>query len=488
MPFFQWDNMRGALKALTTIPGWQWDALKDDSDESAVTAYLSSAWLMRAVQVRAEAVPVAPVILTDREGDRIDEHPLLDLLQQVNDEWNASDLWRYTESGLCLYGAGYWLILREGNGRPAQLRYLNPSNVEAVMDSRGISGFRIGKTDTLARPDVVYFRGQYDPASDLTGLALAKWAARAAVSELNSEKYLSAFFKNNALPSFILSTDQQLPEPEVNRITAWLNKTFRGPDKAHKLGVMWGGLKATTLGYPLSDLALKDVRDTIHQTISTALGVPELLISPTNASDLTPVQMAQRLLYENTIVPRWSWYAEVLNAELVTEYADLVTRGARISFDTSQVAALQESTDARVARLVSLVGARIIRADVAAAELGFQPEDVPDEPEPVDVSPADDAPMKSAPEEVIHSTPVPTGQDELRAYRVACIAALKAGAAWPVPPAGADAARIANGLRDCKTASDVRRVFAAHWPADAEPSAASVLAELKAAREALTNA
>jgi len=166
-----------------------------------------------------------------------------------------------------------------------------------------------------AREDVIYFRGEYDPMSDLTGLAPLAWAMRAALGDQAAESFMADFFANSAVPALLLSTDQQLPDPEVKRVVAFWEKYFKGAGKQHRTGIVGGGLKPFPLGVKPSDLALPDVRAAVHQTISTALGVPELLISPTGAADLTPVKIAQMLFYQNTILPRWSMIAGALTAD-----------------------------------------------------------------------------------------------------------------------------------------------------------------------------
>lgn len=140
------------------------------------------------------------------------------------------------------------------------------------------------------------------------------------------------------------------------------------------------------LGSNLKDLSLTEVRAEIHRTISTITGVPELLISPTGA-DLTPVKMAESILYNMTILPRWKWYAEVLNSELLTEYSDLVKSGAYLAFDTTDVPALQEDQQLKATRaktyvdmgvplVMALEMADIYLTEAQQAELSVKPEPV----------------------------------------------------------------------------------------------------------------
>jgi hypothetical protein len=69
--------------------------------------------------------------------------------------------------------------------------------------------------------------------------------------------------------------------------------------------------------------------------------------------------------------------AGVINAELSPLFGD-----AEFRWDFTKVDAMQDTEDARTKRLIWLVDGRVIKPEVAAEELGYDPDDVP-EPMPV---------------------------------------------------------------------------------------------------------
>ena len=380
-------QMQEAIKTLVPMPEWvaAWEA-RGNQNADAVTAYMSSAWMARAINIRADAIPVAPLKLYTKQDEEIEQHPILDLLNTVNDEWNKSDLWRYTELSLFVYPAAYWQKIRIGK-KPRELFFVNAGTMKVNAGAGGIQSFsKLDGSITFPREDIVYFRGAYDPKSDLTGVALASWASIAAMSENNADIYLNAFFANGAVPPLVFASDNPVSETDMARFTQWWNKLFRGARNSHKTGIMGGGLKPIQLGSNLKDLSLTEVRAEIHRTISTITGVPELLISPTGA-DLTPVKMAESILYNMTILPRWKWYAEVLNSELLTEYSDLVKSGAYLAFDITDVPALQEDQQLKATRaktyvdmgvplVMALEMADIYLTEAQQAELSVKPEPI----------------------------------------------------------------------------------------------------------------
>lgn len=484
----------GEIKTIMAIPGWAQDMIDGKGEHrDAAAAYLASAWVQRAIEIKSDGVLAAPLAIEQPDGDLIWEHPALDLLENVNAEFNGSDLWRYTEAGLNVWGGGFWEKARNGRGEVTELFCLNPSSVEVQKSSGGIGGFKQKlngvTTAEWERKDVVYFRGRYNPKDDLVGLSPLIVAVSSALADQASNDYLSAFFKNSAIPAVIFSTDNPMPEPEVNRFLAWINKLFRGKDNAHKAGILGNGLKPYQLSSTVKDLALADVRAAVHQNISTALGVPELLISPAGANDLTPVEAAEQYFVRYTMMPRWQWYAGVLNSELLPEFPDLVAKGCKFVFDTSEIPALQENIDAKVERLLKLEQAGIITKQVVAMELGYEDDDMPGEaeaPEPADTA----APPAQAAEPDDAEDPegdAMTSQKTLAAldYERWCAKACKSvdgGRSAAVKftsdyiPMG-EHARISRALLDCRTADDVRGVFAgARTGSDADRIIAAVVA------------
>lgn len=482
-----------AAKAIVSVPGWVEQMANGGTAKSATLAYMASAWAARAVALRASAIPTAPLVLEDGSDEATTEAEPLDLLRNPNEEYSGDDILRYIEASVCVYGAAYLLKERPRPGaRPVMLFPLNASVVTVKAGRRGIEAFEYtpgNAKHTYPREDVIYFRGEYDPASDLTGIAPLAWAARAALGDQAAESFMADFFANSAVPALLLSTDAQLPNPEVERVRVWWERLFKGQGKQHRTGIVGGGLKPYPLGVKPSDLALPDVRAAVHQTISTALGVPELLISPTNAADLTPVKIAQQLFYQNTILPRWNMIAATLTSDLLPEFPGY--ESSEFEFEYSDHPAFQEDADAKSNRLVAQVQAGIIRADVAARELGYEPEDVPEpaapapEPQPQPVIMAQPADQQMDAGEM--ETPATRAAVDLERWQRKALNALARGQSPAVPFAsdtiGAlEHARIRDALKSCADAGQVRAVFAGR-----DDYAGTLADEIKAARLALEN-
>src|SRR5687768_2548977 len=114
-----WIGADGATKPLRMKSGPLFEAFhgigdgarRSGRDLSAAAgdlarAYASEVWAYRCIKVRSDALSGVPLVLVDRDGKRIEEHPILDLLRDVNpNTMNLGDLLRATEAAYNIWGA-----------------------------------------------------------------------------------------------------------------------------------------------------------------------------------------------------------------------------------------------------------------------------------------------------------------------------------------------------------------------------------------------
>jgi HK97 family phage portal protein len=458
------------IKAIVNIPGWASDYLRNGVSGNEVAAYLAGTWAMRAIKIRANAISEARLCLYDRNGIKIEKHEALDVFN--NSDWDAVSLMRYTESGLMVHGAGYWEKERNAFGKVKKLSYMNPRRVSPMLTGKGIETFLFspinGGSVSLSPVDVVYFKGEYNPTDDLQGMSAMKWAIYSSIGEENADKYINAFWQNGATPATIIVDENPMPpDAEVKRQISIWERLFKGVNNQQKTAFVWGNKKIHTVGSTVKDLALDTVRTEMHRTISTAIGVPELLIAAVAATDITPVEMAYKIFYNQTVYPQWRYYESVLNKQLITEFPDLVVKGAYFEFDVSEVVALNseeklvaEKDKINAERLALLVEKGIIKKEVAAIELGYSANDIPEEPKPA--LPAE--PQTLATGTATDSEYQEETKSDLEKWQKKALNALKNGKSPAVKfesdvlPA-VEVARIQSGLSNAQTREDVLAAF-----------------------------
>lgn len=394
--------------------------------------YVKSSWAFACIGIRATALAQIPWRIT-RKGEVVEKHPLIELLNSFAPEGSWNDAFKATESGMLLKGAGYWL--RDGE----RLARLNPGTMSVETSQGGVVGFvqRVSGKETKFAPDeIVYFR-EFHPTDDLgPGVAAIDVAKQAILAEYEAQRYIKSFFENDALPGLLLTTDQSVPQAELTRLEAWWKSKFGGSRKAHKTAFVDKGLIATVLSSDLRSMALEEVRNQARRDICTAFQVPMVLVGDLDAANFATAHEARLLLYQEVILPRADYYADVINAQLV----QAIDPSVQFEFAVDELAILAEDKNAKATRLVQLEQAGIVNGDYVRAELGI--------------------PNTAAPVEQPEQSP-----DALRSWRRKALKAVKAGKSANVAFETDEVAlplqaAIRARLEQAKTAEDVSRVFA----------------------------
>lgn len=373
-----------AKKAITSIPGWAnlfADTGGKDNPIKAALTYQDSTWAFACIKKRSNALSSIKWEIRQETPDGFevtDGNGIETLLNEVNPEMNWIDLIRATESDLLIYGKAYWLKITGNNSQAVVgLRRLNPINVEVKTSAEGISGF-VQKLDGKAkepfeREDVVYFH-EYDPQDDLGGVSATQVALDAINALTNTKRYIAAFFKNNAEPNLLITPKETLQPSDVIKAQNLWNKLTRGVNKQHKTIILSQQFDVHKINTTLKDLALKEVEESARRDIAAAYEIPPTIVGAWDSANYATAKEERLAFYTDTIIPRADYIASVINAELVN--ADF---GSEIEFIWlyKDLPVFEVDINTETERVVKLVEMGIITPEVAAQELGYEVDDVP---------------------------------------------------------------------------------------------------------------
>ena len=317
-----------------------------------------------AVKLRAEAVTRPPlrVYRTEPTGRRTPvepSHPVARLLERVNPWYTRADLWRATEIYLCLWGAAFWAIERGEDGQP-ELWPLRPDRMAVIPDrQRYVRGFVYrGAVEQVAyTPDEIVWLRYFNPLEEMAGLsplAPARLSADMGHEGLHFNRHL---LRNSARPDFLLLTNQEMNDAELEDFYARWEQRYQGPGNAHRPAVASAIRDVKTLGLSHRDIDfIQGLRWSLEE-VSRTYGVPKLLLGDFERATYANVQASERMFWRNTVVPEVKFLEEQLNRSLLPRlgYPQLT-----VEFDLSVIEALQEDENSRVQRETALLDRGVI--------------------------------------------------------------------------------------------------------------------------------
>ncbi len=181
-------------------------------------------------------------------------------------------------------------------------------------------------------------------------------------------KFQKQFFKNNAVPGVVLTTDSVLNTKVKDRLLqSWRSSYATIFDGARSPAILDGGLKIDKFSdINFQSLDFEASIERLEQDMAKALGVPYVLMKSGNNANIAANQV---LFYEHTVLPIVAMFASAF-----TQYFN----SSLIRPDKSVITALQPDLRTQSQYYVSLVNSGIITADEARERLGFKVMNSPD--------------------------------------------------------------------------------------------------------------
>ena len=391
--------------------------------------FSKSSYAYACMMLRGNELAGLPWSIT-RNGKRVPDHPLVEMLTSFGPESNYVEGIVATEIDLLLCAQAFWL--RDYD----ILKRLNPTTIEVVTDRSGISEFKQtinGEVvNRFAREEVIYFR-EYHPDDDLgAGIPVMEVIKKAVDLERQALLYLDAFFKNDATPSILLTTPETVSTPEMEKVLTWWNSKLQGIRKAFKVAMADKGLKAQILSASLKDNTVVEIREQARGDICTGMRVPKILVGDITESTYANAQEARKYMIEDLTLPRARYFTAVINHDLVEQVDPSVEYG----IVEEEIYLLQEDASMKWERLSAAIEQDVVTREYAAEQMGW--------PEP--------------------KLTLSEEEKTLRAWRTKAVKAHKAGRSANVEfltdeVSASRQVAIRAKLADAGSLTDVKRVF-----------------------------
>lgn len=326
----------------------------------ATLGFGGNAYLYRGVMIQARAIAGIPWLLYDKRAVRggdgdlhaMDEHPALQLLNvRANKLESAPTFWiRLVSHGL-LAGDAYIVAIRPETGKrtPTELYCLRPDYVRPVVDraTGELKGWDYGSgrdKKTYAAEDVLHIP-EFNPLSEVAGLAPARVVARAVDQHNAANDWNTALLQNSARPAGVLSTDQKLETTQRDSIKKDLQEKYSSPRNAGRPLIMEGGLKWQQIGTKPTEMDWLPGKQQASREIAVGMGPAPELLGDGAAKTFSNMAEARASLYTEEIFPRMDVYKAALAWWLLPMYGLDPLRYA-LDYDRDEVEAIQEDRGA----------------------------------------------------------------------------------------------------------------------------------------------
>lgn len=462
------------------------------------------------------------------------QHKLRRLMQRPNDAMGEVEFWQAVQIYLDIAGFSIWEIELNRIDEPRNLWPLRPDWCSFLRgEHKPLRAVRY-QPPGLAYEDIPIERCvvfmEFDPIYPmLKGLSRSAVAMRVASVDNAATDFLSLFFKNGAVVNGLLKTVQSLNAAEAKRIRDLWREQHGGVQNWIDPAVLGSGVEYQQMQMNFKDMAFDAIDGRDEARICQIFDVPPILVGSKiglERATYANYKEARTAFYEETVTPRWRYLASEVSEQLLPHFEDTDETDYRgrylgplvTDFDLSKVRALQEDRDAKWKRAdlaykggwasrdearaeaeldpidgdvpvfaadpkSTATGAEIEQEKAAAAEqqaaqleaarAQAEQQQTTEQPEPpVDGANETDAEPVVEPDE----KQVVKALAEWRKVELARVAGAKTYAlpAFVHTLPSVLVRPMLAGLIDAKTASEVRAVFAKHWP---KPAAKATLNE-----------
>ena len=310
------------------------------------------------------------------EGNRVPvEHPLIDLLNKPNPSQSRYEFFEMTDTFQNLEGNAFIVKL------PDELWLARPDRMRQVIVDNGLAGYVYIREDygrIPFLPDEVIHAKMPNPGDPYDGMGRGlpplNVAARATDVDNKATDFLSAFFKNAAVPYGMLTTKNILEDDEVTRIRARLSEQYAGSNRWHEMMILDAEASYQKLGADISEIAWPDLRKVTETRICMAFKVPPIMVGAQaglERSTFSNTEQSEKALWNQKIIPD----NERIASAFTNAYADELPEGVFLAHDYSEIEALQESRNDMFNRAQQGAAGGWITVNDARAEVDLPPVD-----------------------------------------------------------------------------------------------------------------
>ena len=314
----------------------------------------------RALSVIATAVTQVPLIV--KRGTRIVAPPAI--IRRPDIHMTAQRFVKATVTTLAATGNAWWELIRRDDGSILNAELLPAHSVTPVLDGAELAAWRVtrqGKTRMLPL-DAVQHLSLLDLPGNVLGLGPIQ-ACRASIQgALDLREYAAGWFTDGAVPTGVLTTDQQLTPDDADT----MRRRWHETQAKREVAVLGKGLSYEPVVLSPSDAQFIESQSFAVTDIARMFGIPAVhMLAALESTSLTYMNVVDA----DTHFVRYTLMAYF--AELETAFTQIAPGGASVTFDLGSL--LRPDVKTRTDVDLSLLAAGVLTIAEVRDRQGLPP-------------------------------------------------------------------------------------------------------------------
>jgi HK97 family phage portal protein len=290
-------------------------------------------WTYAAVNAIASEVANIQLRLYQIDGDDHEEqedHPLLTLLEGVNEQMTGIELKYVTMAHLELTGNCYWLLdgVSDDRSEPRAIYPLNPGSVRVKLNKNNfpykLSHYEYtidGKIFRFEPYQILHIKYP-DPNDPFVGIGIPQTIPVWIDTDNYAMEYNRKFFLNGAAIGLYIATQTNI-EGQIDRIRQGFKDAHSGIENAHKTPVMPKGVDIKNVGASMRDMDMAKLADATRDRILAGFRVSKTILGTAESdTNRATAETADYVFSKRTIKPKMLLVVSYLNEFLVPRYGD----------------------------------------------------------------------------------------------------------------------------------------------------------------------
>jgi len=380
-------EVKFALKSITlpeAQPSWNLFPQKQREWSTAVAideGYNASAIVYAAVEKRAKLIASVPWYAATKDvNGKIERLPATHALNQLIYSPNLDQSWyevMYSASQMLdLSGSAFMPEVKGGaKAYPIGISVLNseyikikPGKEQLVDLYQYVNG---NVTRNISPDDMVQIKLP-NPKNPYFGMPVLMAAGRATDIDREAGDWQKSSLQNRNISDIHIEVPEGTQPDQIEQIQSKLRERNQSPDNARAPLISSG--KVNQLSRTAVEMDFTNSRRSVWTEIAACFGVPLAAMGFTENVNLANADAMMKQLWQDTIVPQLELFKRQLDHQLAKEFGDNVC----IEYDLSNVTALQESLDSKLANAEKMDRLGFSLAQInQRLELGFNDSEIP---------------------------------------------------------------------------------------------------------------